>query len=28
VEDGSIVCGNEYIAKALQEVIHRPVPTK
>ncbi|MGB3813537.1 MAG: inositol monophosphatase family protein [Shinella sp.] len=27
-ETGSIVCGNEYIHKALREVLHRPVPTR
>ena len=28
IDDGSIVCGNEYITKALRDVVHRPVPTK
>jgi len=27
-ETGSIVAGNEYIHKALREVLHRPVPTR
>ncbi|WLR91751.1 inositol monophosphatase family protein [Shinella zoogloeoides] len=27
-ETGAIVCGNEYIHKALREVLHRPVPTR
>ena len=28
LEAGSIVCGNEHIAKALREVIQRPIPSK
>jgi hypothetical protein len=28
VDEGSIVCGNEYITKALRDVVHRPIPTK
>ncbi|MEA3533628.1 inositol monophosphatase family protein [Rhizobium sp. CC-YZS058] len=28
LEDGSIIAGNEHIRKALQEVLHRPVPTR
>ena len=28
LEDGSVVCGNEYMAKALVEVIRRPVPAR
>ncbi|KQR75845.1 inositol monophosphatase family protein [Rhizobium sp. Leaf341] len=28
MEDGSIVAGNEYIRKALHEVLHRPMPGK
>ena len=28
MEDGSIVAGNEYIRKALHDVLHRPVPGK
>lgn len=28
MEDGTIVAGNEYIRKALQEVVRRPIPGK
>jgi myo-inositol-1(or 4)-monophosphatase len=28
VDEGSIVCGNEYITKALRDVVHRPIPSK
>ncbi|QRI62004.1 inositol monophosphatase [Shinella sp. PSBB067] len=27
-DTGTVVCGNEYIHKALREVLHRPVPTR